>query len=485
MDVKAKLSEIVGTRHVSDDPEVLGKYAADFSYTPPGAPNYLVKPADAGEVSAVLSFCNEHRIPVVPVSSKVHFYGATIPKEGGVLLDMSRMNRILEIDPDNRRVRFEAGVTWDKLTQSLKKKGYRVIMPLTPPAERSVLTDFMEREEPTNQVYDYGEPLEAMEVVWPTGEIFRMGSASVDGYPDSMSKGGNPSGPGLDFYRFFQCAQGTMGVVTWTNLKMESIPRMDKVLFAPMDDLDRAMEFLHRILPRRIGQEVVLLNNVDLAAMLADDGPEDFERLKEQLPPWTLILVVSGLLRRPEEKIAYEENFLAEVLKNEFSDVRLGENLPGFPGLTKKTLPMLREPWPAGKPHWKLRVRGGCQSLQFHTRPMKAQLFVDIVEELAPRYGYPINDIGMYIQPIEHNRACRPEFNFFYDPGDPEEVEAVRALYKEAVTLMLNEGAVFTRPYGDLAPIVYERAASYASHLKRLKKVFDPNHIMNPGNLCF
>jgi FAD/FMN-containing dehydrogenase len=358
-------------------------------------------------------------------------------------------------------------------------------MPLTPPAERSVLTDFMEREEPTNQVYDYGEPLQAMVVVWPTGEVFRMGSASVDGYPDSMSKGGNPSGPGLDFYRFFQCAQGTMGVVTWTNLKMESIPRMDKVLFAPLDDLDRAMEFLHRILPRRIGQEVVLLNNVDLAAMLAEEWPDDFDRLRAQLPPWTLVLVLSGLLRRPEEKIAYEESFLSEVRKNEFSDIRLGENLPGFPGLSRKVLSLLREPWPAGKTHWKLSVRGGCQSLSFHTRPMKAQQFVDLVEELAPRYGVPLDEIGVYIQPIEHNRACRPEFHLFYDPGDPGEVEAIRELYKEAVTLMLNQGAVFTRPYGDLAPIVYERAASYASHLKRLKKVFDPNHIMNPGNLCF
>jgi hypothetical protein len=72
---------------------------------------------------------------------------------------MSRMNRILEIDPDNRRVRIEAGVTWDQLTRELGAQGYRLLMPLTPPAERSVLTDFLEREEPTNQVYDYGEPL--------------------------------------------------------------------------------------------------------------------------------------------------------------------------------------------------------------------------------------------------------------------------------------------------------------------------------------
>jgi FAD/FMN-containing dehydrogenase len=448
-------------------------------------PNYIVKPANSEEVSAIITFCNEKRIPVVPVSSKIHFFGATIPKEGGVILDMGRMNHILEIDPDNRRVRFEAGVTWEKLTKELEKKGYRLIMPLTPPAERSVLTDFMEREEPTNQVYDYGEPLEAMEVVWPTGEIFRMGSASVNGYPDSMSKGGNPSGPGLDFYRFFQCAQGTMGVVTWTNLKIESIPKMDKVLFAPLEDLGYGIDFLYRILPRRIGQEVLLLNNVDLAAILAEKWPEDFERLYATLPTWSLILVISGLLRRPEEKIAYEEHFLAEVIKNEFSDLQLGENLPGFPGLRKKILPILRKPWPAKMPYWKNRIKGACQSLFFHTRPVLVPQFIAVVEEMAAQYGYPISEIGIYIQPIEHNRACRPEFNFFYDPEDEDDIAAVRALYNETASILLGKGAVFTRPYGDLAPIVYEKAAAYARTLKRLRKTFDPNNIMNPGNLCF
>jgi hypothetical protein len=485
VDVRSKLSEVVGAENFSEDPGQLRTYATDFSYLPSGAPNYVARPANSVEVSRVIRFCNENRIPVVPCSSKVHFYGASIPKEGGLVMDMSRMDRILEIDADNRRVRFEAGVTWDKLTKALKREGFRVVMPLTPPAERSVLTDFLEREEPTNQVYDYGEPLQAMEVVWPTGEIFRMGSASVNGYPDSRSKGGNPSGPGLDFYRFFQCAQGTMGVVTWTNLKIESIPKIDKTLFAPIDHLDYAIDFLYRILPRRIGQEVLLLNNVNLAAVLAENWPTDFEKLKSSLPPWTLILVISGLLRRPEEKIAYEESFLAQVIRNEFTELRLGENLPGFPGLRNKVLPILRNPWPANVPHWKNRVKGACQGLIFHTRPLKAPHFVTKVQEIAARHGYPMKDIGMYIQPIEHNRACRPEFTFFYDPANEAEKNAIRALYKDAASVLLSEGAIFTRPYGELASLVYGKATSYAGHLKRLKKVFDPNNIMNPGNLCF
>ncbi len=485
MDVKSKISAVVGAENFSDDPVQLQAYTTDFSYYPAGGPNYVAKPATSEQVADVVKICNELNIPIVPCSSKVHFYGATIPKEGGLVLDMSRMDKILEIDPDNRRVRFEAGVTWEKLTTELGRAGFRVIMPLTPPAERSVLTDFLEREEPTNQVYDYGEPLEAMEVVWPTGEIFRMGSASVNGYPESASKGGNPSGPGLDFYRFFQCAQGTMGVVTWTNLKMESIPKIDKILFSAFEDLNYAMDFLYRILPRRIGQEVLLLNNVDLAAIVAEQWPDDFDRLKAVLPPWTLVLVISGLLRRPEEKIAYEENFLAQVIRDEFPSVKLGENLPGFPGLRNKLLPIIRNPWPADTPHWKNRVKGACQSLFFHTRPCDAQDFVAEVEEIASEFGYAASDIGMYIQPIEHNRACRPEFNFFYNPENEGEKANIRALYKEAAATLLKQGAVFSRPYGDLAPIVYERAATYASHLKRLKKIFDPNNIMNPSNLCF
>ncbi|MGA2466069.1 MAG: FAD-binding oxidoreductase [Thermodesulfobacteriota bacterium] len=485
MSIKEKLLEIVGARNFSDDPEALKKYSKDFSLVPSGMPNYVVKPKDAQEVQKIIRFANENLIPAVPVSSQVHFYGATIPKQGGIILDLSRLNRILEIDEPNRRVRIEAGVTWEQLTNELKKRSFRMIMPLLPHAGRSVLTDYLEREVPTNTVYDYGEPLQSMEVVWPTGEIFRTGSASVNGYPDSISKGANPSGPGLDFYRFFQGAQGTMGVVTWANLKIESVPKVDKVFFAPVNDLAYAIEFLYRVLPRRIGQECLLLKNIDLAAIIAEDWAKDFEKLRKALPPWTLILVVSGLLRRPEEKIAYEEKTLDEILKNEFKNMSLADSLPGFPGLGRKILPILRRPWPEDVAYWKNRWKGGCQSLFFITRPVLAPKFIKKVEEITAKHAYPIDDIGSYLQPIEHNRACHLEFHFFYDPASSKEMTMVSRLYRDTALALLNEGAFFTRPYGELAPLVYERAANYTMALKRVKKIFDPNNIMNPGNLCF
>ena len=377
-------------------------------------------------------------------------------------------------------------MTWEQLTSELEAKGFRIIMPLLPHPSRSVVTDYLEREVPTNTVYDYGEPLQSMEVVWPTGEVFRTGSASVTGYPDSPSKGANPSGPGLDFYRFLQGAQGTMGVVTWANFKIEYMPKMDKVLFAPVDDLNYAIEFLYRILRIRIGQECLLLNNTNLAAIIADDWPSDFEKLRESLPPWTLVLVISGLHRRPEEKLQYEEQALDEILKNEFPEIFFSDTLAGLPDLGKKFLSMLRKPWPEPKTYWKMRYKGGCQSLFFITKPVWVSKFISKVEEIAVRHGYPLSDIGGYLQPIEHNRGCHLEFNFFYDPASQSETESVKGLYSEATKALLSEGALFTRPYGEeLTRLVYQRAADYTMALRRVKKIFDPNHIMNPGKLCF
>lgn len=485
MNRRDKLEEIVGVENFSDNPKALESYANDFSLQPAGVPDYAVKPKDTQEVQKVIKLANEHSLPVVPVSSWVHFYGATIPKKGGIILDLTRMNRIFEVDEVNRRVRMEAGVTWEQLTSLLATKGFRVMMPLLPHPLRSVVTDTLEREVITNTVYDYGEPMQSMEVVWPNGEVFRTGSASVTGYPDSPSKGANPSGPGLDFYRFLQSAQGTMGVVTWANLKTEYLTQKDKMFLAPVKDLNRVMEFLYRILRIRIGQECLLLNNTDLAAIMATDMKKDFASLRSSLPPWTLILVISGHFRNPEGKIKYEEKALNEIIKNEFPEISFSNNLPGLPGSGEKLLGMLRKPWPKEITYWKNRYKGGCHSLFFITKPMLAPKFVEKLESLASRHGYPVSDLGSYIQPIEHNRACQLEFNLFYDPANRLEVERVRTLASQAAKTLLDQGALFSRPYGELAKLVYDRANGYAAILKRVKKLFDPNNIMNPGNLCF
>jgi hypothetical protein len=192
---------------------------------------------------------------------------------------------------------------------------------------------------------------------------------------------------------------------------------------------------------------------------------------------------MSGMQRRPEEQLHYQEEMLYKVVKSEFPKISLADNLPSLAG--NKFLPLLRQPWPDKASYWKNRYQGACQSLFFITKPVLAPRFIERVREIAVKFGYPQADIGGYLQPIEHNRACHLEFNFFYDPANHSEVEKVRKLYHDAAPALLKEGALFTRPYGELAKLVYDKAAGYTATLKRVKKVFDPNNIMNPGNLCF
>jgi FAD/FMN-containing dehydrogenase len=89
---------------------------------PPGAPSYVAKPKNAEEVGKIIKFANEQSIPVVPVSSEVHFNGAAIPRQGGIVLDLTRMKKVLEIDEANAQGENRSGVMWQQLTEELAKK---------------------------------------------------------------------------------------------------------------------------------------------------------------------------------------------------------------------------------------------------------------------------------------------------------------------------------------------------------------------------
>jgi len=484
MEVKTKLGEIVGAEYVIDSPDALKPYSVDFSLTPPSPPNYVVQPKTTEEVQKVINLANEHKMPVIPSSSKVHSYGGTIPSQGGIILDLTRMNRILEIDEPDRKVRIEPGVTWSQIQAELSKIDGMIVSPLLPHPSRSVVTDFLEREVPLTALFEYSEPLLGLGVIWPTGEIFRTGSASVPGYPDTPSKGLNFHGPGLDFCRLFQGAQGTMGVLTWANVKYEYRPKVNKCFFIPFTEVKDAVEPIYRIQRRMIGNECFLLNRHNLALILADKWPDDFEVLKNTLPPWVVVLILTGPRRRPEEKIEYEEEALNEI-NTEFKGLDILPTLPGIPGIEKRLPDMLRQPWPEGETYWRLRSKGGCATIPFITVLEKTPGFIEAVSQVAARYQYPTGEIGIYIQPIDRARACHCEFTFYYSPDDQAEKDRITELYTESARVLLEMEALFTRPYGALADLVYSKTTEYAAALKKFKQVLDPNNIMCPGNLCF
>ena len=485
MNVKEELTKIVGTDKFFDSSEDLAAYSRDHSLIRGCHPAFVVKPKNTEEVQNIVKLARESKTPVIPSSSKLHFHGGTVPKMGGIVVDLSGMNKILDIDELNRKVRVEPGVTWKQIEEELEKKDLRVIIPLLPHAEKSVLSSSIEREVPVIPIYEYAEPLGGAEVVWPNGDIFRTGSASAPGYPKSASKGANFEGPGINFIQLIKGAQGTMGIVTWANIKMEYASKVNKTFFSQFGDLEKAIKPLYRIQRSKIGQECFLINRLNLATILAEGNREKFEKYRAHLPPWVLILILSGLRRRPEEKIAYEENALIKIKEREFPEMKISTALSGVPGGGAKLQKLLRSPWPIEEAYWKHFYKGGSEDLFFITRPSSAPSLLKIVEDVAMRNGYPLEDLGCYLQPIEYARVCHLEFNFYYQPDNDKEAERVRKVKMEAAGILINKGAFFTRPYGELAELVYEKAATYTAVLKKVKTMFDPDNIMNPGNLCF
>ena len=132
MQIKQQLSRIVGAANVSDDPAALLPYSTDCSLSTPGMPNYVARPKNSKEVQAIVKLANESGIPVVPCSSGIHFYGNTIPNLGGIILDLRRMNKILEIDLYNKMVRLEPGVTWGQLQAEVAREKMMGLSPLLP-----------------------------------------------------------------------------------------------------------------------------------------------------------------------------------------------------------------------------------------------------------------------------------------------------------------------------------------------------------------
>jgi FAD/FMN-containing dehydrogenase len=476
VDLKQDLVEVVGPKYVTDDPETLEKYSKDYSFVQPRRPSCVAYPENTGEVQRIVQYANERLIPITPRSSSISFYGAGIPSEGGIVVDLTRMNRILEIDARNKRVKVEPGVTWSQVQDELEKQGLMVCNPLLPHLLKSVLTSALEREPILICKTEYSDTMLTAEMVLPNGEMFWTGSALGKGMtgqncPDAMIPGA----------RLWLGAQGTLGIMTWANVKAEYLPTMDKVLFIPFERIEDVAEPIYQIQRRMLGNECLVLNKFNLAAILAEKWPDEFEALREALPPWTIILCLSGLHRLPAEKIEYEEEALMEVASG--LHFQVFNTVAGIPGLGTTILKLLRKPWPRDD-YWKFRYKGSCHDIFFHTTLNRVPEFTRAMDEVAAAYGYPTKDISIYLQPLERARACFCQFGFHYDPKDANEVDLVRNLFLGASEMAVSMGGFFTTPYGPWADMVYSRTAAYTYALKVVKNAYDPNNILNPGKLC-
>jgi FAD/FMN-containing dehydrogenase len=488
VDIKAELAALVGESNISDDPAILESYSRDRSFAPALKPRLVVKARNVEGVQEVVRWANASRTPLVPVSSgPPHSYGDTVPgADGAVIIDLSGMKKIINIDRRNRIAIVEPGVTYRELQPALAGQGMMLSTSLLPRANKSVITSLLEREPRLNCRFQWSslDPLRCLEVVFGDGNRLWTGDAGMDAGDlekqwAQEKRQVQPVGPGqTDFYRFLSAAQGSMGIATWASLKCEVLPGIHKLYFVPADKLDDLLDFTYRILKFRYADELFLMNNASLACVLADN-PERIEKLKDKIPPWVVIVGIAGREELPEERVEFQEQDIAEMA-GQFG-LELLPEVPGARG--EQVLEVILKP--SREPYWKLDFKGGCQDIFFVTTLDKTPGFVNTMARVAESLGYPTADTGVYIQPRHQGVNCHCEFSLPYRPDDPEEVSRIKSLYTKASQALLNQGAFFSRPYGIWADMAFNKDPQSTALLKSIKGIVDPNGVMNPGKLCF
>lgn len=484
--IKERLFAIVGKENVLDDPEVLESFASDSSFTKPIRPWFVVRPVNSGQVQELVKWANKTNIPLVPVSSGApHFHGDTVPSvPQAVIVDLSGMKKILSINRQHRMVVVEPGVTYGELQAALAEEGMALSTSLAPRATKSVLASVLEVEPRLNSIHQWNfiDPLRCVEVIWGDGNRIFTGEAGgsvADLQKQWEQEKWQVSGTGpmmCDFYRLLTGAQGSMGIVTWASLKCEVRPTIHKLYLVPAKKSEDLNDFVYRVVRFRFSNELMFMNGSYLAYLLGESA-DQVRELQAELPPWVALVGIAGQEILPEEKVEAQEQDIAEIAQQ--CGLKMVPAVPGARG--EDVLEKIINP--SGEKYWKETLKGGFQDIFFTTTLDKTPKFIDAMYSLAEESGYSIRDIGVYIQPQHMGTSYHCEFSLPYNPGDQKETDRMKKLFTKASEEFSEMGAYFLRPYGIWSKLQMNKDAQSYNLLKKLKGIFDPNNIMNPGKL--
>ena len=479
------LKKAVGGDNVTAEPaDIKGFAAADG--TPRGAVIAIARPGNTGQLRDLILLARERGLNLVFSSSTPPRYrGDTTPDEDGVIVDLSGMDRILRMDRRNKVAYIEPGVTFPELVEAADREGLKVLMPLLPRRGKSVLASYLEREPITIPKYhwDMTDPLLCTEMVFGSGDLYRTGTAGSPGNLRQQLEVGlahkNPMGPGAaDFVRMVQGSQGTLAGVTWGTVKLEVKPTIHRIHFAAHPDLGRLIDFTYRALRRRLADEWLILGDRALAAVIGEDAFQ-VEDLAGRQERWTVVFGVSGYRHLPGERVAVQEKELGKAAQA--SGVRITSEVPGCPA--RKIEGKLSGP--SGDPCYRTVPRGAFRELFFLAPLDRAGGLIELTRGCCEAGGYPPDELGVYIQPVQQGRTAHVELTLYHDPADAAGSERTAAVIEKAGPELDAAGAFFSRPYGAWSRFAYRDCPDTVEALKKVKRIMDPDNVLNRGKLCF
>lgn len=229
--VYRKLLKLVSEDRVSNNPADLYCYARDASYIKPERlPFAVIRPSSSSEVSEILKVAHEMKVPVTPRGAASGLTGGAVPFHGGIVLDMTGMDRVIEIDDENMQVLLEPGVIHAGLNEALSE--YGLFFPPDPgSSEMCTIGGMIANDASGMRSVKYGTTSSyvlGLEVVLPTGEVVNTGSRCFK------------TSSGYDLRRLFTGSEGTLGVVTRARLRLRALPESRYLVLASFESLEYA-----------------------------------------------------------------------------------------------------------------------------------------------------------------------------------------------------------------------------------------------------
>ena len=482
-----KLNDIVDKDSIITDAERLDNvYCQPILDGDSITPKAAVLPKDAEQIKNLLNyFKTVKKINVVALSSTTSpkFLNDSNSLENTVIVDLHKMKDIIFIDKRNRVCVVEPGVTWEELIPRLKDQGLRPLAPFLPRPGKSALASALDREPhliPKKQ-YDISDPLLCMEVVFGNGEMFRTGEAAGPQSLEENRKFGaaltNPIGPGqTDIFRIIQGAKGSYGIVSWISMQCDEIPENRIVNFIESDTIKPLAEFLYAVVRLRWIDEAFIINEVLFKKI--------FPAARGNMKKYVLIYSINGYADFfPDEKISYQFESCNEILKNINIEAK-----DSVAGITQKDI----EPILDGNtvdPHPKFSETEIAIDVFYNTTLDRLKEHLFSVEEILKKQGFPLEKTSIYLQPVIQARSVNVEFSLLANRPDSSaqefSIEIVKSICKEIAKDVASKGGFFSRSYKLINDIAFSRDDAFAEGLKKLKRIFDPNNILNKGQLIF
>lgn len=448
-----KLEAIVGPENISDDD--IDRICHSYDATKQRAlPDVVISPTSPEMVSKVLMVANEHLIPVYPMGAASGLTGGALPLYGGIVLDMTKMNRILEIDESDLVATVEPGVVISDLQEEVEKRG--LFYPPDPASSKfATMGGSVAECSGGLRGMKYGVTKDyvlALEVVLPTGEIIHTGSRTLK------------SVTGYDLTKLFVGSEGTLGVFTKITVKLIPLPESVETLRAYFRSIASAADTVSAIISAKIVPRTLeFVDEECLRAVNVYSGLSVPEETKAML-----LIETDG----SAETAAKEAQKIIEICNEhnafEVSKAQVEDEKDQLWAIRRMISPALYA-ISKGKINEDICVpRGNLTKM------------LSFINEVSTRYGLRIANFG-------HAGDGNIHVNILIDPGIEDEQRraerAVEEIFREVVSLggtLSGEHGIGITKSKYLNIEVGDRELKLMRDIKRL---LDPNNILNPGKI--